>query len=64
MLPPPKDPNFQAPDVSEEQFFDLAAPEDELLLSTGAWDDEPDEGEEADDIDASQQPAADPSKPA
>jgi hypothetical protein len=63
MLPPPKDPNFQAPVVSDDEFFNLAAPEDELLLETGAWEDEKDDGEQADDIDASQ-PPADPNKPA
>lgn len=44
MLPDPG-PDFKLPDVSEEEFFrtDGDFVEDEGLLSTGAWKNEPDE---------------------
>lgn len=39
MLPIPKDPNFQTPEVSEEDFNNPTGPEDESLIDTGAFDD-------------------------
>jgi hypothetical protein len=39
MLPIPKDPNFQTPEVSEEEFNNPSGPEDESLIDTGAFDD-------------------------
>ena len=61
MLPVPSDPNFTIPDLGEDAFFDLDAPEDEALLATGAWKDVPDDDglpPEPIDIDASTEPAA------
>ena len=56
MLPVPSDPNFTIPDLGEDAFFDLDAPEDEALLATGAWKDVVDDDNmppEPIDIDAS-----------
>lgn len=39
MLPIPKDPNFQTPEVSEEDFNNPSGPEDQSLIDTGAFDD-------------------------
>jgi hypothetical protein len=39
MLPIPKDPKFETPEVSEEEFNNPSGPEDESLIDTGAFDD-------------------------
>lgn len=53
VLPPPADPDFELPPMTDEQFLaplPLDTQEDETLLETGAWGD-PDEPED-DDADA------------
>lgn len=45
MLPIPKDPNFKV-ESTEEEFYDLDAPEDEALIAAGALDGYSDNDEE------------------
>ena len=48
-LPIPSDPNYQVPDLTEEEFNNPKGEEDEALLATGAWDDIPDDTPEDDE---------------
>ena len=41
MLPPPLDSNFKLPEFSEVDFLHPKGEEDEQLLETGAWDNDP-----------------------
>ena len=41
MLPPPLDSNFKFPEFSEVDFLHPKGEEDEQLLETGAWDNDP-----------------------
>jgi hypothetical protein len=40
MLPIPKNPNFRAPEVSDEEFYNPTRGEDEPLIATGAFDED------------------------
>lgn len=49
MLPVPKDPNYQAPEISEAQFNNPNAPDtDDLLEQSGEWDNYEDEDDKGD----------------
>jgi len=41
MLPPPLDPDFKVPETTEKEFLYPSGDEDETLLATGAWKDDP-----------------------
>jgi len=45
MLPPPSDINFKIPEISEEEFFNPKGDEDEILLKTGEWGDDSEQGD-------------------
>lgn len=51
VLPPPADPDFELPAMTDEQFLapmPLDVQEDATLIATGAWgdEDEPDDGDD------------------
>ena len=41
MLPPPLDPNYKVPETTEKEFLYPVGEEDESLLATGEWKDDP-----------------------
>ena len=48
MLIIPKDVDFEVPTKSDKEFFNpKEKEEDETLLATGAWDNEPEDDDEA-----------------
>ena len=54
MLPPPLDPNYKVPETTEKEFLYPVGEEDESLLATGEWKDDPiiEEDEEESDEEA------------